>query len=156
MLLRVGGGGPGAVTVKTVVPEVEPRVALIVLVPAAAAVAKPDWLMVAVAVVPLAQVGEAQGWLEPSVKLQVAMNWKVFPATTLGLAGVTVIVDRTAEHVCVVVAGVNESLVALTVAEPVPTQSNSCVVLRAALRTMAELLLLHTADAVTSCVDPSL
>ena len=70
----VGGGGPGAVTVRVVVPEMEPSWALIVELPAATAVARPVELMVAVAVELLDHVGEAQGWLDPSVKVQVARN----------------------------------------------------------------------------------
>ena len=152
-LLSVGGGGPGAVTVSTVVPEIEPSCALMVEVPAATVVARPVCVIVAVAVLELDHVGEAHGWLEPSVKLQVAMNWKVLPATTLGLAGVTVIVLSTAEQVCVVVAGVNPSLVALTVADPVPTQSNSSVAgvpaMSPTLSTFVESVLLQIAEDVT-------
>ena len=152
-LESVGGGGPGAVTVKTVVPEIEPSCALIVLVPAAIVVARPVLLIVAVAVLLDDHVGEAHGWLEPSVKPQVAMNWNVLPATTLGLAGVTEIVDRTAVQVCVVVATLRPSLVALTVADPVPTQSNSSVAgvpaISPTLRTLVESLEFHTAAAVT-------
>ena len=73
----------------------------------------------------------------------------------LGLPGVTTIEDRTAVQVCVVVAGVRLSLTALTVADPVPTQSNSCVLLRVPLETIAELLVLQLALAVTFCVEPS-
>ena len=48
-----------AVSVNTVEPTIAPDVALIVLVPAEAAVANPPALIVAVAVVPDAQVTEA-------------------------------------------------------------------------------------------------
>ena len=61
--VSVAGGGPGAVTVSTVVPEIEPSCALIVEVPAATAVESPELLIVAVAVVLLDHVGAAQGWL---------------------------------------------------------------------------------------------
>jgi hypothetical protein len=47
------------VTVSTVEPTTEPEVALIVLLPAATAVANPPALIVAVAVVPEAHVAEA-------------------------------------------------------------------------------------------------
>ena len=46
-------------TVRTVDPTIAPEVALMVLVPTATAVANPPELMVAVAVVPDAQVTEA-------------------------------------------------------------------------------------------------
>ena len=49
----------GAVTVSNVEPTIEPEVALIVLVPAATPVARPPTVMVAVVVVPEAQVAEA-------------------------------------------------------------------------------------------------
>ena len=77
---------------------------MIVEVPAATAVASPELLIVAVAVVFDDHVGAAQGWLEPSVKLHVARNWNVFPATTLGVAGVTLMLESTAEQVSVVLA----------------------------------------------------
>ena len=66
VLVCVGGGGPGAVTVKTVVPEVEPRAAVIVLLPAATPVARPALVIVAAAVFELDHVGAAQVPLEPS------------------------------------------------------------------------------------------
>ena len=156
-LESVAGGGPGAVTVITVVPEIAPRAARIVVEPAATAVASPLVLIVAVAVLVDVQVGEAHGWLEPSVKLQVARNWKVFPATTLGVAGVTMMLESTAEQVCVVV-GEKPSIETVIVAEPVPAQSNSCVLVSpppVGLVTIAVLLELHTAVAVTFRLVPS-
>lgn len=95
----VGGGGPGEVTVRVVVPEIDPSAAFIVEVPAERAVAKPVCVIVAIAWVPLDHVGALHGLLEPSLYVQVAMNWKVDPATMLGLPGVTLRLDRTGEHV---------------------------------------------------------
>ena len=55
---RVGGGGAGAVTVNTVVPEIAPSCALMVEVPAATPFASPLCETVAVAVTLLDHVGD--------------------------------------------------------------------------------------------------
>ena len=66
ILESVVRGATGGVTVRTVVPETEPICALIVVVPAATPVARPDVEMVAVAVLVLDHVGATQASLEPS------------------------------------------------------------------------------------------
>ena len=79
-----------AVTVNNVEPTTDPNVALMVLVPIAAAVAKPPLAMVAVAVVPDAQVTEAVTFFVLlSVYVPVAVNCCVRPLAIDGLAGVT-------------------------------------------------------------------
>lgn len=152
----VAGGITGLVTVSTVVPEMLPSWALMVLVPAARACAKPELLIVAVGAELLDQVGTAQAWLEPSVKPQVAINCNGLPATTLGLAGVTVIVESTAEQVCVVASDVSPSWVAVIELVPVPMQSISRVVVSVPTCAIVGEALENTAPAVTSRVLPSL
>jgi hypothetical protein len=90
LLLVIAGGA--AVTVSNAEPTTDPDVALIVLVPAATAVANPPELMVAVPVVPEAHVMEAVRFcVLLSLYVPVAVNCCVNPATTDGFAGVTAI-----------------------------------------------------------------
>lgn len=88
----VGVGIGGEVTVSVVLPVTPPLAALIVLVPAATAVARPVELMVAWAVFEELQVTlPVRFCVEPSVKVPVAMNCWVVPSGMEGLAGVTAI-----------------------------------------------------------------
>jgi hypothetical protein len=78
------------VTVRVVDPATEPNVARIVVEPAPAPVASPVVLIVAT---PLADELQATDvvrfWVVPSLKVPVAVNCCVVPATIDGLAGVT-------------------------------------------------------------------
>src|SRR5271167_485290 len=81
-----------AVTVRTVEPEIDDDVAEIVEVPTAAPEARPDVLMVAMAVLPDDQVTvDVRFWVEPSLKVPVAVNCCVAPLVIEGFAGVTAI-----------------------------------------------------------------
>src|SRR5947199_10855308 len=85
----VGAPPPPAVTVRTVEPETDPEVALIVVEPVPTAVARP-WLpvvllMVATAVTDEAQVTEVvRSRVLPSLKVPVAVNCCVPPVTIEG------------------------------------------------------------------------
>src|SRR5262249_55550142 len=86
-----------AVTVRTVEPLTPPSVAEMVDVPVATAVAKPVPEMVATAGVADAQVTCAvRSSVEPAEYVPVAVNCRVSPLATLGLAGVTAIDCSTA------------------------------------------------------------
>jgi hypothetical protein len=80
------------VTVSKVEPTTDPDVALMVLVPTATAVANPPLLIVAVAVVPEAQVtDDVKFCVLLSLYVPVAVNCCVRPFVTDGFAGVTAI-----------------------------------------------------------------
>lgn len=80
----------GDCTVKAVLPAIEPRVAEIVLFPAATPVASPALLIVATAAFEEAQVACAvMFWVLPSEYVPVAVNCRVPPVWIVGLAGVT-------------------------------------------------------------------
>jgi len=77
-------------TVRVVLPEILPEVAVMIVVPAATAVARPLLLTLATDVLDEPQVTwEVISWLVPSEYVPEAANCWVFPAGTLGLAGVT-------------------------------------------------------------------
>ncbi len=81
-----------AVTVSVVLPEIAPLVADIVVPPAFNADAKPEPLIVAVTVLDDAHVTLAVMFcVELSLYVPVAVNCCVFPAVTVGFAGVTAI-----------------------------------------------------------------
>jgi hypothetical protein len=81
-----------AVTVNTVEPLIAPDVALIVEVPTPAPLARPDALIVAVAVVPEVHVTVlVRFWVVPSLNVPVAVNCCVAPLVIDGFAGVTAI-----------------------------------------------------------------
>src|ERR1700735_1146437 len=81
-----------AVTVSVVEPLIAPETALIVLVPAATAVANPPVVMVATPVVAELQVTELVRFcVELSEKVPVAVNCCFAPTLTEGFAGVTAI-----------------------------------------------------------------
>jgi len=78
------------VTVRVVLPEIAPEVAVMVEVPAATAVARPLLLTVATDVLDELQVTcVVISWLVPSEYVPVAANCIVLPTGRLGLAGVT-------------------------------------------------------------------
>ena len=82
-------------TVKVVLPEIAPDVAVITLEPAACATAIPPGLIiVAVAVVPLVQVALVRTCVELSEKCPVATKSTAIPTAAVGVAGVTVIETR--------------------------------------------------------------
>ena len=86
------------VTVRAVLPEILPEVAVMVAVPAETHVARPLLLIVATDVFDEVQVTcMLTSWLVPSEYLPVAINCWVVPAGMLGAAGVTVMEDRVAE-----------------------------------------------------------
>ena len=78
--------------------ETVPEIAVMVIVPAVRALAKPLLLTVATAVLDELQVTCAVIlWVVPSEKVPVAVNCWVVPPGTLRLAGVTAMEDRAAE-----------------------------------------------------------
>jgi hypothetical protein len=82
-------------TVKGVLPDMFPDVAVIVVVPGATAVARPVLLIVATDVTKELQLTwGVRSRLEPSEYLPVAVNCSVTPAGTLGWAGVTTMEER--------------------------------------------------------------
>jgi hypothetical protein len=83
------------VTVRVVLPEIEPEVAVMLEVPTATAVARPLLLTVATRVLDEFQVTcVVISWLVPSEYVPEAANCWVFPPGTLGLAGDTDMEDR--------------------------------------------------------------
>ena len=85
------------VIVRTVFPERPPKVAVMVEVPAATAVARPVLLTDADDVLDdLQMTWVVKSWLAPSEYVPVAVNCLVIPAGMLGLAGVTAIETRAA------------------------------------------------------------
>ena len=101
------------VTVSFVVPEMEPEVAVMVVVPVPALVAKP-WVPVALLTVATGVLEElhctelVRFWVLPSLKVPVAANCCLVPNAIEGLAGVTAIEFRT------------------TPVEPVPVRDTLC------------------------------
>jgi hypothetical protein len=80
------------VTVRVVFPEILPKAAVMVEVPVATAVARPLLLTVATEALDEFQVTCVLiSWLVPSENMPEAASCWVFPAGTLGLAGVTAI-----------------------------------------------------------------
>jgi hypothetical protein len=143
-----------AVTVKTVDPTIAPEVALIVLVPTPAPVARPPVVMVAVVVVAEAHVTDAVRFcVLLSLKVPVAVNCCVRPLVTVGFAGVTAIDCRVA---AVTVRTVDPTIapeVALIVLVPTPAPVARPPVVMVAVVVVAEA---HVTDAVRFCVVLSL
>jgi hypothetical protein len=111
-----------AVTVNRVVPLTAPKVALIVLVPVPTPVANPPELIVAVPVVPEAQVTVAvRFWVLLSLKVPVATNCWVAPLAIDGFVGVTAIEFSVAAVTVNTVLPLTAPRVALIVLVPVPT-----------------------------------
>src|SRR5208337_4916443 len=85
-------------TVRVVFPEILPEVAVMVVVPAARAVARPLLLTVATDMLDELQVTcVVISWVVPSEYVPEAASCLVFPITMLGLSGVTDMEDRVAE-----------------------------------------------------------
>ena len=105
------------VTVKGVLPEVPPKEALMVVLPAATGVTRPLLLIVATEVSDETQVArELRSNVVPSEKLPVAVNCRVICRGMLELAGVTDMDDNVAEvTVRVVVPEVSPKLAVMVV-----------------------------------------
>jgi hypothetical protein len=145
-----------AVTVSIAVPLTPLREAVIVLEPAATAVASPDVLIVAAALLEDVQVAvDVTFAVELSLYVAVAVNCCVAPAAMLPVAGETEI------DVIVFVAAVTVSIAApltplseaVTMLEPAATAVASPVVLIVATPTVADV---QVAVEVTFAVEPSL
>jgi hypothetical protein len=124
--------------------------------PAAAAVARPAAVMVAVAVLELVQAAvEVTFAVDPSLYVAVAVNCCVAPAAMLGAAGVTAMEesDFTAAITVNVAVPLMPLTVAVTVLEPAATAVASPAALTVAI-VVVELV--HAAVEVTFAVDPSL
>jgi hypothetical protein len=107
------------VTVRVVLTEIVPEVAVMVVVPAVRAVARPFLLTTATVVMDEVQVTSAViSWVVPSEKVPVAVNCWVVPPGTLGLAGVIAMEDRVAEVTVRVVLAETAPEVAVMVAVP--------------------------------------
>jgi hypothetical protein len=125
------------VTVRVVIPETVPEVAVTAAVPIAMAVAKPLMLTVATnGLDELQATCVVISWVVPSEKVPVAVNCWVVPPGTLGLAGVIVMEDRVAEVTVRVVLCETAPEVAVMVVVP-------------AVRAVARPLLLTTATEVS-------
>jgi len=109
-------------TVRAVAPETLPKVAVMVVVPAATAVASPLLLVVATDGSEGVQVTcGVISRLIPSVYVPMAVNCRVTPTAILGLAGVIDINDRIAEVTVMFVPPEMIPAVAVMVAAPVAT-----------------------------------
>ena len=146
-----------AATVRTVEPEIAPEVALMFDVPIPTLVANPVLLMVAVVVVPDAQVAVAVKFcVLLSVKVPVAVKCWVVPNAIDGVAGVTAIETSAAAVTVRVVLPETPFDAAVISVDPLPTVvASPCdpeVLLIVATLVVAEL---HCAVVVMSCVVPS-
>ena len=107
------------VTVRLVLREIVPEVAVMVAIPGAMAVAKPLLSTVATDVLDELQVTRPfRSWLVPSEYTPEAANWVVSPAGMLGLTGVTDMEAKVAEVTVRVVLAENVPEVAVMVAVP--------------------------------------
>ena len=121
---------PAGVTVRAVFPEILGEAAVMVVVPAATAVAWPPLSTVATGVLDEVQViCVVISWVVPSEYVPEAVNCLVFPAGTLGLAGVTAIEDRVAGVTVMVVFPAILPEAAVMVAVPATTAVASPVLL---------------------------
>jgi len=112
----------GAMTVSVVLVEVPFNVAPTLVLPAAAAVAKPDELIVAVDGVPELHVALVVTFcVLPSLYVPVAVNCRVAPVTSVGFAGV-IAIDCSVAAVPVRVAMFDVTLLSVAVmfVEPTP------------------------------------
>jgi hypothetical protein len=142
-----------AVTVRVVLPGIPPEVAVMFIVPAATAVARPLLLTVATEVLDELQVAcVVISWLVPSENVPEAANCWVLPTAMLGLAGVTEMEDRVAGVTAKVVFPEIVPEVAMMVAEPVETAVASPLLLTVATNVLDEL---QVTCVVIFCVVPS-
>jgi hypothetical protein len=144
----------GAVTVSVVLPTMAPLVALIVLLPAFSADAKPALLIVAVVVLDDAHVTLAVMFcVELSLYVPVAVNCCVLPAATDGFTGVTAIDTSVAAVTVSVVLPTIAPLVALMVVLPDLIADAKPAALIVAVVVIEEA---HVTLAVMFCVELSL
>jgi len=110
----------GGVTVKVAAPETPANSAVIAAVPAATAVARPEALMVAIAVFDELQATSAvRSWVALFDSVPVALNCWLVPMAMLGAAGVTAMEVSVAE--VSVVEPVTSPKAAVMVVEPAAT-----------------------------------
>lgn len=130
----------GAVTVRFVLPEIAPNVALIVDAPGAVDVASPALLMVATPVIEeLQETVDVMFAVLLSEKTPVAVNCSTLPLTILGLAGCTMIEESVGASTMNVVLPEIFSKVALIVALPGKIDVASPVLLIVATLAFPEL-----------------
>ena len=141
------------VTVRVVLPEIVPEVAVMVAAPAETDVASPLLLTEAIEVFDELQVTDTViSWVVPSENVPVAVNCCVPPTDRLGLAGITVMEDRaTALTVRVVLPEIVPE-VAVMVAVPAATDVARPLLLTVAIEVLDEP---QVTDAVISWVVPS-
>jgi hypothetical protein len=143
----------GAVTVKPVEPLVPPKVAWIVVLPAATPVARPPLVIVAAPGFVEVQVTELVRFRVPlSLNSPVAVNCCVAPVAIEALAGVTVI-DTNTDVTVRLVEPLIEPKVACIVLVPVPTPVAKPPLAIVATPVLVEL---QVTKLVTSCVLVSL
>jgi hypothetical protein len=139
------------VTVSVVLPDFTPEVAVTVAEPAATPVARPAAFTVATDVVLDDQITDPVMSCElPLLRLPVAVNCWVNPATIDGFAGVTAI-DWSAAAVTVVLP---ETVPDVAVIVEMPAETPVAIPLASTV-TIAVADEVHCADAVISCVVPS-
>lgn len=83
-----------ALTVREALPVTPPEVALMVVLPAPTAVAKPETLIAATPGVEDDHVSEVSNCVLPSSKLPTALNCWVVPSAIVGVAGLTAMESR--------------------------------------------------------------
>ena len=122
-MLRFTSNSRGHLTVRIVVPDVLPELAVMVVAPVALAVARPVLLLIfAIVVLDELQVTDVViTWVVPSKNVPVAMNCWVTPTDTIGLAGVITMEDRGEEITVTVVLPKILPEVAVMVAVPPKT-----------------------------------
>ena len=123
------------------VPVVPPEVAVMVVAPAAVAVARPVLLLIfAIDVLDELQVTDVViSWVDPSKNVPVAVNCREAPTDMIGLAGVTVMEVRGEEITVTVVLPRILPEVAVMVAVPPTTAVTRPVVLTVATVKLDEL-----------------
>lgn len=120
-------------TLRVVCPEMPPKVAVMVALPAAREVANPDEDTVATPVAEDDQVAVADRfWVPPSEYVPVAVNCTDWPSGTEGFAGVTAMLIRAGELTDRAALPVIEPDVAVMVVFPVATPRASPAALTAA------------------------
>ena len=145
------------VTVKIVLPPIDPDVAVMLVVPAPTEVASP-WLLVELLIFAVDGVSELHCTVEvrfcvpPSVNVPVAVNCCVVPSGMEGIAGVTEIETSVAGVTVRVVEPAITPRVAVTLVLPAETADATPTLFTVAT---AEFAVVQEAELVTSCVLPS-
>src|ERR1700727_1929797 len=143
-----------AVTVRTVEPEIDDDVAVIVELPTPAPTASPDELIVAVVGVPEVQITlDVKFCVVPSLNVPVAVNCCVAPLVIDGFAGVTAIDCNVAAVTVSTVDPLIDADVAVIVEVPTPAPLARPAALIVAIEVVPEL---HVTVPVRFCVVPSL